>query len=241
MRQKTNKEEVYLINQPKHITSSIIILEDTFPLPEDIHTGIEKLCDISDVLFIYAPKYYMRQKHINFDKFASLYRSCAWIESGASLGSTLMKLLRYDKEIFGCHRNTLIWDFSSIGEVNTDKITSIIASPLTKPILEIERLGSEEFYEIYEECESIPLLNLLSPKKSSLEKAFCSYKATSDLVLLRENTIDTVLEFYDNTEDKFPHEYIESFTDPNIMYLLGSIIKYLGIDYFNANYLDIRL
>lgn len=232
-------DQVYLINQPKHITSTIIVLGDVFPLPSEEHDDIEKLCEISDVLFIFAPNHFTHQKDINFDKFASLYRSCAWIESGASLGSTLIKLVEYDKEIFSCHRSTVIMNSNHLGNTDTERIMSLVSSSISKPVMKVERLRSEEFYDIYkEDSYSSPILKYLSPKRDSLEKAFCSYRAVSDLVFFRESTLDNILNFYNSPNDDFPKKYIESFTGGDIMYLLGSLIKYLGIDYLDINYLD---
>lgn len=242
MKRQTNKEQVYVINQPKHITSTIIVLGDIFPLPEDAHNDIEKLCDISDVLFIYAPTHFTHQEEINFNRFSSLYKSCAWIESGSCLGSTLLHMIEYDQEIFGCHRNTIIMNSSKLGNIDIDKLISISSSPLNRPILEIERLSSEEFYEIYSEEEyTNPILNYLKPKREALERAFCSYKVTSDLAMFREDTLNTILKFYDNPEDEFPKQYVRTFTEDNIMYMLGSLIKYIGIDYLDRNYKDIKL
>ena len=238
---KTNKDQVYVINQPKHILSSIIVVGDEFPLTTEIHDDIEKLCEISDVLFIYAPKHFTHQEEINFDKFASLYRSCAWIESRASLGSTLIRLFEYDKEVFQCHRSTIIMNSWNLGDIDTDKIMSILSSTLSKPILKIERLGSEEFYDIYKWDRSHPILRYITPLKDRLERAFCSYRSTSDLVFLREHTIGTLCKFYNTEDDRFPHDYINSFTEDDIRYLLGSIIRYLDIDDLNMNYKTLRL
>lgn len=235
----TEKEQVYVINQPKHITSSVIVVGDIFPLPENIHNGIEQLCEVSDVLLVFAPTHFAHQKTINFDRFASLYRSCAWIESGAFLGSTIIKLLKYDKEIFDCHRNTIFYDFQKIGDINTDRIMSIVASSLSKPILEISRLGTEEFYDIYRNNEEDKIILPWIPKAKNMIKAFCSYKATSDIVFLRENTVNTILNFCEGTG--FSKTYVESFTDSDIMYFLGSIIRYLGIDYLDRDYKTIKL
>lgn len=242
MKRQTNKEQMYVINQPKHLTSTIIVVGDEFPLREEVHNDIEKLCEISDVLFMFAPSRFTHQEDINFDKFASLYRSCAWVESGASLGRTLMYMVDYDREIFETHRSTLILNSWDLGDIDTDKIMSLVSSSISKPIVKIERLKSDEFYEIYKEEEySNPILNYLKPRTDVLEKAFCSYKAISDLVFLRSNTIDTILSFYDNREDDFPKKYVKSFTGDDIKYLLGSLIKYLGLDYFDANYKNIKL
>ena len=242
MKRQTNKEQVYVINQPRHITSSIIVLGDVFPLHQEAHNDIEKLCEISDVLFIYAPKHFTRQKEINFNKFSSLYKSCAWIESGACLGSTLLHMIEYDQEIFGCHRNTIILNSDKLGNIDTEKLVSLSSSSLSKPILEIERLSSEEFYEIYHEDEyTNPILNYLKPKKEALERAFCSYRVTSDLAIFREDTLNTIMKFYDNPEDEFPKQYVRTFTEDDVMYMLGSLIKYLGIDYLDRNYKDIKL
>ena len=151
-------------------------------------------------------------------------------------------MIEYDQEIFGCHRNTIILNSDKLGNIDTKKLVSLSSSPLSKPILEIERLSSEEFYEIYHEDEyTNPILNYLKPKKEALERAFCSYRVTSDLAIFREDTLNTIMKFYDNPEDEFPKQYVRTFTEDDVMYMLGSLIKYLGIDYLDRNYKDIKL
>lgn len=244
---KINKEQVYVINQPKHITSSIIVLDNTFPLQEELHQDIERLCEISDVLFVFAPEYFNAQENINYDKFASLYKSCAWIVGGANLNSTILRLISYDNEIFKKHLNFLI--INTIGlnrRIDIDKIQAITASSLSQPILEIERLSSNEFFEIYKKNPE-EKVNLIDYIKSYIDKgeikdinrSYSTYKSISKIMFFRKHTIETLLNFF--YHDSFAKTYVESFTEDDCSYLFGSILKFLGIENFNRDYETIKL
>lgn len=251
-KQKINEEQIYVINQPKHITSSIVVLDNQFPISEGLHEDIEKLCDISDVLFVFAPSYFKAQENINFDKFASLYRSCAWIISGANLNGAILKLISYDIEVFNKHSNFLVINTKNLEErIDTEKLQAITASTLSKPIMEIRRLNSIEFYEIYLKGEDNHkeglIANAVNYIKSYIEdgsikdinRSHSTYYSTSSVMFFRKHTIETILSFYYN--DPFSKTYINSFIEDDCGFMLGSVIKFLGIENFNRSYNTISL
>ena len=230
---KINRDEVYVVNQPKHITSHVIVMGDDFPLYEDVHEKLGELGKAYDLLLIFSPDYYIAQKEIDFDRFSSLYESCAWIVSGGNMGATLFKLLEYSREIMH-HRNILISDIDSFtGQANTvayDRLERVIMSPIQNPILKIDRLDSNEMFYIYT-CKGDTIF-----RKRDSENKYCSYRSKSDIMVFRDRTIDVILEFAKDNP-----EYMSTFVTQDIQLLLGSIIKRIGLDYLDMNYSDVQV
>ena len=230
---KINKDEVYVVNQPKHITAHIIVMGDNFPLCEKVHKKLGELSRAYDLLLIFSPDYYIAQKEIDFDRFSSLYESCAWISSGGNIGATLFKLLEYSREIMH-HQNYLISDIESFEEESNkiayDKLEKIIMSPIKNPILKINRLSTDDMYDIYTKS-----YDTIFHKRGS-ENKYCSYESRSDIMIFRDHTINVMLEFAKDCP-----QYMSTFETPDIHVILGSVIKRIGLDYLDLNYDEVKV
>ena len=84
MIKKPTKEEMYVVNQPRHLMISIILMDyDYYPLPDNIHTGLCKLSEISDIVFIFSDSHFDNSK-ISKEKITTLYQACAFIDSSGN-------------------------------------------------------------------------------------------------------------------------------------------------------------
>lgn len=237
------ENQVYVTRQPSHITSSILVLTQNFPLSEELHERIGKLCKMSDVMFVFCPNIYHAQQSISLNKFASLYESCAYIKSG-SVNQAILKLMEYDREIFSKHLNTLIFTESDLvsDEFNLERLEKTLTDPLLKPIITIDRLRPEEMFEFYKseapqkrnwwDLPKLLAWKVVNGCAESTKMMFSSYRSSSKYILLRRATLDIILNFCESEEGE---QFIKSFTDPNYKYLFGSLFKYLVIDYLDSD------
>ena len=231
---KINKDEVYVINQPKHIATYILVVGNEFPLLDSVHEKLGELNGVYDLLLVFSPDHFPAQKEIDYDKFASLYESCAWIVSGGDLGATIFKLLKYSREIFH-HRTFLISNTSEVGNIEPDKLWKLVMSPIIKPVMEIGRLSTDELYDIYSKKELS--WNLFSRTEDSRVNRYCSYRVESDVMFFRDTTIDVILDFFENIDP----EFVRTFSSEDVRYMFGSMVKRLGLDYLDMDYNEVQV
>lgn len=248
------KDEIFVINQPKKSIISIVIVNDlSFPLTNTLHDNIFELEELSDVLFIFPDS----TKNINIEKFANLYRSIGWIESGGNLSKTIMKTLDYCINIF--ENQYVGFNIVNTKDIKDEKLTNRLKDNINKvnlssvkmPIFSISRLGPSELYDIYKDDNMTSLIPIQtkvnwkfwekSEEDKTLEKKdsvnmFSTYKSESKVLYFKVNTIKTLVEFYkiDGNTAKF-----ESFVWDDCRYMFASMIKYFGIDNHNCNIDDL--
>lgn len=251
-----NKEEIYVINQPKHIITSIILMDTCYPLKDNVHEGLFKLGEISDLIFVFSPQNFpVETSSIKKEKFTTLYQGCAFMEigeKGLSLG--LMKLLLYCQEIFNKHLGYIVTMASCMGDIkqNTiDKIMTIQGSSMAKPIFEARRLNPNEMYEFYKNeksiKEDISLLKftglfgtdfinsmiLGDEYKGYTDCRYCTWKSESSIMYFKNGVIKIFLDRFEES-DKMK-EIVKTFTDPDIRYLFANLTKLCGLENINYN------
>lgn len=247
---KFNKKEVvYVINQPNHSLLSIVVVDDKtdFPLSENIHNNIEKLREISDIIFLFSNN----SKNINRKKFTSLYRACGYIESDRNINETLLKLLYYSLEIFGSKIvGNIIVNISDLEEFSDklrDNIIKINMSPVMKPIFKIRRLSSKEYYDIYkiktdnisngmtltsyflEYTTGINIINQFKSNKIDNIGMYSSFTSDSKILYFKTPVIKLIISFWKGEENS-RENYTKSFKNNDVRYFLSSVVKYLGIE-----------
>ena len=258
MKENLNQEAVYVLNQPKHIILSVVIVDCSIPLIDRIHKDLDKLVKFSDVIFIFCEDKFINNKKINKRKFTSLYQACGFIESSGNLARTLFTVLEYSKEIFKKHIGITISNLDDINLTDTQikNLIEINGSAVMKPVFKIRRLNSDELYESYsnkefEEYDDIELenfklasfiLKLFNKKREENNDTIGMYKCyTSDsrLLYFKNGTINILLNFVNDERMK---NYIDSFIDDlDIRGILSSIIKKLNIDNLNQNIEDLEI
>lgn len=258
MKENLNQEAVYVLNQPKHIILSVVIVDCSIPLIDRIHKDLDKLVKFSDVIFIFCEDKFINNKKINKRKFTSLYQACGFIESSGNLARTLFTVLEYSKEIFKKHIGITISNLDDINLTDTQikNLIEINGSAVMKPVFKIRRLNSDELYESYsnkefEEYDDIELenfklasfiLKLFNKKREENNDTIGMYKCyTSDsrLLYFKNGTINILLNFVNDERMK---SYIDSFiNDLDIRGILSSITKKLNIDNLNQNIEDLEI
>lgn len=222
------KEEIYVINQPKHILLSVVVVDCDLPLTQDVHENINELRSISDVLFVFSDRF----QDINKKKFTALYECCGYIESTGNIGRTVMKAMIYGKEIFEKHIGFTVGCLSSLRKSGfSGKLQTLLGSSISQPVFKLRRLSSEEYYEIYKEKRTCFLCN-----KENVDNMFCSYTTDSMMMFFRARTIDILFDFMNSNKD-----VVDSFkkTDPRFFY--ASLIKFLNIELVDKNLEDVEI
>lgn len=258
------KDEVFVINQPSHALLSIIFLDSEFPLAEGVHNNIFKLCDISDVVFIFSDKYFS-SKRVNKMKFSSIYKSCCWINSKDSLPATLLKFFEYDFEIFKNHVGYMIMNSSDLGKVDIDEklinnTNKFMREDINNPIFKIKTKTSEEMLDIYgldEDCEDEDeverslfskvldkLTTLIKGNKvvkideeEDISNMFSTYYSESEILFIKSSVVKSILDFSNSDENK-RIRFIESFKYWDIRHFIASIVKYLKLEIYDVNLID---
>lgn len=255
MKENLNREAVYVLNQPKHIILSIVVVDCQVPLKTAMHHDLDKLVRYSDVIFIFCNKFSSNKK-IDKRKFTSLYQACGFVESSGNLAKTLFTVLEYSKEIFKKHIGITISNLDDIDVTDTQikNLIEINGSAIMKPVFKIRRLESNELFEIYErdvESEEIEakfklttsILNLIDRKNKIITDddygMFKCYTSDSKLLYFKNGTINLILNFVNSPKST---NYINSFENElDIRSVLSSMIKKLGIDNLNQNIEDLEI
>lgn len=265
MIKKPTKEEMYIVNQPRHLMISIILMDyDYYPLPDNIHTGLCKLSEISDIVFIFSDSHFDNSK-ISKEKITTLYQACAFIDSSGNLPRTIFKALQYDKEIFGKHIGITISRCQDLQESTPklfENLEKINQSRIIKPVFKIRRLSSTELYNFYytpseekrkkkwkcifDEClyfyhrhilKSVifPWTRVDVPDPADyIDCRYCTWGSNSSVLYFRNTTIGIFLE-------KVDKEFIDTFTDPDPRYLFAGLVKKNGIDCLDYNIEDLDI
>lgn len=236
--EKETKDKFYVLQKPTHQILSIVFVGGTFPLTPEIHDGLENLKEISDIIFVFDEKTYKTTKFIRKEKFATLYGSKLWVDSGNFL-SGLIGAFEYEAEVFKSHSSIVVmnlWDID-IDKTRAEKIQSICFSQISQPVLKITRPGPEEFFDIYKKSP-ISLDDIFGVKSCQSNNKYCSYSSTSPLAILRPNTAGLIVS---STKSDEMSGYLESFKLPDFRYFLASVIKYTGIEYLDFNPYDLEI
>lgn len=256
-----NKDEVYVLNNPKHIISTIVIVDFEFPVNEKIHNSLCTLSDNTDVIFVFSDKLCNNSKDIFKEKFTTLYNGCAYIDSNLSISRSIVKIFLYCKEIFNRHLGYLVArgsDLLSIDSSYINKLLKITESDIVKPVFHLRRLSGEELFEYYsiDKCcgdnilipnpfNLINLINvLLSPKllntiseyNDKIDCRYCSWTSDSSAMFFKNGVVNQILK---QLGGEISYEYIDTFTSSDPRYFLSNLIKLLGIDNLNYNIEDI--
>lgn len=256
---KIEKDEMYVINQPKHLLLSIILMDNNYyPIQEEIHNNICRLSEVSDIVFIFSDNHF-NNSGIYKDKLTSLYQGCAFVDSQGNLPRTIFKVLLYDKEIFSRHIGItislcqdLIFDDPEKLIKNLEKVNQ---SRIVKPIFNIYRLSSDEIYQFYHNEESIienlsdysfwPISNLfpkikMEEDRDAVDCRFCTWGSYSKVLYFRNSTINIFLEQLVSKEEDF-YKFIDTFTDPNPGYLFSGLVKKNGIECLDYSIEDLEV
>lgn len=225
--------EVYVLRQPEKTIMSVIVMDLEYPLTSTAHTYIDRLREISDTCFIFPSS-----SGINVKKFTSLYDGNCFIKckNKDNVLSQVVKSLEYSLEIFEKHYSFLLFKLSSLVALGEEEFKTlgehsmkINRSTLLRPILKIERLGSEDIYEYYKEENVIPENGILEKlmfwrKKQDLEEnnnnMYTSWKTTSKVQFFRRNNVEMFIKFLSQHPG-----YLETFDGSEIDKLFASILR----------------
>lgn len=233
---KYNKDEMYVVNQPKHSIVSLVIFDD---ITDEIHNNLIKLNDMSDVIFIFPSN---KHKRIDKNKLTSLYRGCAWIDSYDSLSFTLFKTLDYCVQIFQAHNTFLLMNMDNLVDIDNkffDNIKSVNASNMKNPIFKVRNLTADEYRGIYTRkvIENNSVFNRIRKyfgindefEEETVDDMFCSYTSESKVLVYFRPIIIKLIEFNNSTV------YSELFSSLDCRYLFASMTKYLNIEITDIN------
>ena len=256
-----NKNAVYVLNQPKHMILTVINVSDIYPKSEDIHETIDKLQEISDIMFVFREDC---EKYINPKKFASLYQACGFIISGGNLDKTVLESLYYSKEIFSKHSTYLLTNesgMSNIGDLNKllNNIVQLNMSIIQRPVFKIYRMSDEQLYEYYKISDSskftrvidtndfwyFRLWNLVkytfSKKEPEFLNMFTTHNTDSGFIFIRAATIGSFLDKY-GAGDSGIMNFVDSFQTnlyPGAMF--ASYFRQQGIQILNEDIENLKI
>ena len=231
------KDDIFVLHQPKYAILSIVLANSKFPLSEKQHNQISKLEEFSDVFFIFSDTIFPESSRVDKNKFASLYEGCGWINGGDNLCQTFLKTLLYSLEIFETHVGFCIINMDDLEYTDVENyvsnIRSITASSSTNPVFKIERLGSEEFYDIYLKKNSG-----VFKKSNPIENMYCSYTSPSKILYFKRSTAGTFIDFWRSSEN---NSYINSFSQSDIRYFIASMTKFLTLQTIDSSIYDLDI
>lgn len=215
------KDEVYVINQPKHAIMSLVFIDPeskrqySSNFMQENHNWILELAENTDVMFIFKS-----MGGIDPDVFSKVYGASSWIVSDKNLARTYIKAITYSIVIFKKLVGFLTVDNSDeLSRLSIAQLSKIAGSGINWPIFEATHLDSEEMFEIYKkEGSSKPWL--LS-KDDKPEREYTTWKMTSRSAFFRPLLFEKL--------DTLSDEYVDSFTWNHIKYFLASACEYLGI------------
>lgn len=260
-KKENNSKGVFVVNQPKHLIATIIVIDGILPLPESIHKVLCKLSEKTDIMFIFKSPSFNK---VHKDKFASLYQGCSWIDSTNELVSiSLFNILLYCISIFNKHLGYLIISSESFLDEKTfsdkffNNLEQVTESTITKPIYKIRRLSSNELYRFYskstdelnkEEIESLQnssfsLFKFLFPNiESNIDKVVdcrhCTWTSDSSALFLKMKIVENIVIKCSTEGFK---EYIKTFTDNDSRYFIVNLIKLMGIENIDYNLEDLDI
>ena len=252
------KDEIYVLNQPKHIIQSIILVDsNTFPISDKIHENLSKLNEISDIIFVFSETHFPEQEKIIKRKFSSLYQASAYINSsGKILGNTIFKTLLYSREVFDLHISytiSLLSDLEKVNNSDFEGLVKITGSSILKPVYKERKLTASELYDNYKTPEyKIRTNNFKSFIKWYLfnednvelpndyfNRMYSIWSTESPFMFYRTGTIKLLCDKYLN-DVEFQNQ-IELFDENNPKYLFASITRSMGIEVLNLNIEDVKI
>ena len=227
---KKERNEVYVINQPQKALMSIVLIgKNEYPLTDRIHDRLYELSCISDLFFIFHGE---GNRGINEDKFCNLYSGCGWMIAGDSLPGSFIRAGKYGNEIFKTPAGYLVVsDVYALPEIETENIQKINGSGLLLPIFKERRLGTDEFYQIYNSPADI--VSKLSRPIDKLDKKYSIWTSESDIIFFRPDLFEKF--------ETLPAEYTRSFSWSDIRYFIASAVKKLLIGNTNSNIDDLDI
>lgn len=256
---KRKDNEVIVIHQPRHSICSIVLMDSSYPLEKEVHEGIFKLGEVSDIIFIFSSTYFPKNTSmIDKDKFCTIYGGTAWIEQGlsVSVGETLLKVIKYCKHIFNSHTEYtfLMCSGFSIAEKIIPNLMKVALSGIIKPIYSCERLGAERMYDIYKKRGSKEenkgggdvikgIIKKITSRitETGYDCRYCTWSCNSEIMFVKIGILNRVLDIIDgDSGDRFL-EIIRSFTTPNIKDILCNLFKLSGIVNINYNLEDLEV
>ena len=260
---KQSKNEIYIIEQPKRILISFIVVNLSLmeALNNRIHETLIKLVDYSDLFFIFPESHFPEQSKIDKIKFTSLYRGCGFITAeNDRIGEPLFKALNYGVEVLSeekKHLGFMISQLSDLENVSQDfEKLLLITGPIERPVFRSRFLSGQELHQIY----TIPdnssdtdkkrksnifkvLLSLLKKKKylETDEKGmYSTWHSDSPIIYLPRATMETLCNSKKLGEADF-EDWINTFTSSDPRYLMSSLINALGLKILNMNFNEVEL
>lgn len=261
----TKKNEIYVISQPKKLILSILVVDLplTEPLSDKIHNNLGWLVNYSDIFFVFSEPHLKDQKMVDKIKFTSLYQGCGFIDSKTkSLGSEIIKILQYDKEIFEETKNHLgltigkLSDLESYKEPDFLHIRDVVLPNITRPIYTERRLTSKELFNIYELKNNTTevfydrdkgkifstILNALKKRSQETDKIgmYCTWHSDSPFIYIPKISLNTILQYKKSDELGFK-DWIDTFITLDPRYLFASLINYVGLEKLNMEIGQVKL
>ena len=232
-----NKNEIYLIGQPKRVTLALVYFPSGFDIDTDTaNDNLFKLTEVTDSVFVFTGD----ETEYDLDKFASLYGACGWMVQEGSPTASFIKLLTYSKEIFQTHTSFVVVRQEELektqmnGEI--EAISQAILSEITQPVLKIRRLRKEELKEIY----LVPkikrrgwLTGLFGDgvREEKGNNKFATWTVSSLVPFFKMPTVNQIL--------GVDREWSDTFDFGDLRYFLGSFLKREAAKYMNKDLSEI--
>lgn len=252
-------DEMYVLKQPKHTLTSIVVMNSDYPISELSNTSLYRLSQVSDLIFVFSPLHFHEESKINKVKFTTLHQGCAFIISGGELWKTIFKVLQYCQEIFNKHVGYTISNCSDLKYIDNNTVDNLVKvnmSSITKPIFSSERLTEHEMYEFYKvpEYKKSSVLSRFFGGTADIDNSFasyilwgeflpeendcryCTWKSESNIMYFKNGIMKIFLDQYNEIKD-----ILSTFTDPDIRYLFANLTVILGIDTINSNIEDLDI
>ena len=222
IRKKFKTDEVYVVNQPKHSSVAIVLVDNlSYPPREETTERLFKLSEVSDIFLIFKDP-----SGIDPDKFAKLHTACSWIIVGDLLPRTFLKAIEYTTEVFKSHAGFLVFELEKIPEIKTSRVEEVVGSGINWPIFRARRLGAEEMHRIY-------TLQDRSIFEKDKRREYSTWMVLSPITFFRPSLVPRLLSLQE--------DYINSFTWPEICYFLGSACEYLGVKRIEADLFELDI
>lgn len=233
---KIKKDEVYVVNQPKHSIMSFVFVDPTHKdrnwstFMSNCHDTVLKLAEETDVMFIFK-----NTEGINPDTFSKVYGASSWIIAEDNLAKTYLKAISYAIIIFKDPVGFLTLDTTDyLYTIDINKIRQVAGSSLSWPIFKAKHLDSDEMYAIYKKDDlAKPWWTWGQKRRNGTEREYTTWKMTSDLAFFRPSLFSKL--------DSLSDEYVNSFTWNHIGYFLASSCEYLGIKRIDYSICDLNV
>ena len=260
------KDEIFILNQPKRLMFSVIVVDLplTKPLDDKVHDNLGWLTSYSDIFFIFPESHFPEQSKIDKRKFTSLYNGCGYTECSSKLiGRNIIKTLLYDVEILCNTKNHLgttisrLSDLSIVSEKQFENLLNIISSGISRPIYTERRLSSSELFDIYslEDIKSDPsvqnlsgrsifrtIIKALHLKRDSIDSLgmYSTWHSNSPYLFFPKSSINSILRYRDLDKPGF-NKWVDTFINSDPRYLLASLVNTCGLEILNMETDKVKL